>query len=540
VKSTCPESLFELALQSDGYAPASVAVVLRSADALGVDLPASALDAAARGLQLSHQQIPILELPSGYAEALASLARRRAPLEAVFKDASKVLCSFAPKSSEHRRLQRWLRQFMFSAVDSNTVWDCGLSVAFEAELKPELQQFETRTLISLAFVIQDVRAHRVGLWRALVAEMLTRVSSQDGGLLPHIINVIRRSPFVEMTCSSQSLALAAGAAREALECSSDMEVARLLYGFLMVMTTTQFLNLVVLPHSDVLRERLQASAQPGSCSHPGILHGLANGGGRSLNCRLRWPRWWRCLVLRPWGRLLRRVLTAVQAGPSAVGGRSAYTGRLCQLGMSDVGREWIFTALASMGVALPPHEFVQRACRQVLRRRRRLDAASPSAQRAMGFAAWRLQAGKDVDATITSCPGQLTSSVARHVNVEEELDSLLSADVGFHRRHGDVERMVLLAVMREIRRYAVQMESYHSSDISGHVDIYVDRVTCLSCMGVIAQFQRMFPGVKVRIALPLPPWLPRSLPSRRLYGVVRQEPQGTSHIRMLESEVRRI
>lgn len=154
-----------------------------------------------------------------------------------------------------------------------------------------------------------------------------------------------------------------------------------------------------------MQERLQSFVQFGSGKHPGILHGLATGGGQNLSCRLHWPRWWRCLVLQTRRRLLRRVLKVVRVGPSAVSGRNPYQKSPCHLGLGNVGREWIFPELPSTGVALPPHEFVQRACCQVMRRRRRLDAVSPGLQRVIGFAAWKLHACKDVNATIITCPG---------------------------------------------------------------------------------------------------------------------------------------
>eukprot|EP00747_Dinoflagellata_sp_TGD_P087232 gnl/TRDRNA2_/TRDRNA2_163569_c1_seq1.p1 gnl/TRDRNA2_/TRDRNA2_163569_c1~~gnl/TRDRNA2_/TRDRNA2_163569_c1_seq1.p1 ORF type:complete len:132 (+),score=14.33 gnl/TRDRNA2_/TRDRNA2_163569_c1_seq1:96-491(+) len=115
---------------------------------------------------------------------------------------------------------------------------------------------------------------------------------------------------------------------------------------------------------------------------------------------------------------------------------------------------------------------------------------------------------------------------------------LLDADVGFldsgrkYDRRGDVERTVLVMIMRALRASDVSTELFgtiHGGNcLVGTVDMYVDRLTCLSCLGVIAQFQRAFPNVKVRVACAFPPWLPRRLAFTRYYGVVRAQPRKTA------------
>merc|ERR1712046_183361 len=94
------------------------------------------------------------------------------------------------------------------------------------------------------------------------------------------------------------------------------------------------------------------------------------------------------------------------------------------------------------------------------------------------------------------------------------------ADVAFigrtYKRHGDVERRVMLRVVRELHA-AGRDPRTAGRCIEGVVDVYVDRLTCLSCIGALAQFQRVLPAVRLRLASAYPPWLPRKLPYERYY-----------------------
>merc|ERR1712032_804294 len=94
-----------------------------------------------------------------------------------------------------------------------------------------------------------------------------------------------------------------------------------------------------------------------------------------------------------------------------------------------------------------------------------------------------------------------------------------------YKRHGDVERVVLLMILRDLHE---QTEFEDRANITGNVNILVDRVTCISCLGVLLQFRRLFPRVCVRAACALPPLLSRRLAFSRYHGVVRAIPLHTS------------
>ncbi|CAE8630803.1 unnamed protein product [Polarella glacialis] len=190
--------------------------------------------------------------------------------------------------------------------------------------------------------------------------------------------------------------------------------------------------------------------------------------------------------------------------------------------------------------ALATSCFLRKAVRAVLRQRKQTDAASPHAQRAFGFAAWQLQCSEQQGAEQGHMlpknrekhnPGQLVFTAARETHVEEASGQLLSADVGFlekrYRRHGDVERMALLFALRDLQVHPLLSEE-ERRDVRGYVDIYVDRVTCLSCLGVLVQFNTRFPNVRLRVACSGQPWLPRRPALQKVYGVVTSSFAGSS------------
>ncbi|CAK0846261.1 unnamed protein product [Prorocentrum cordatum] len=496
--------------------------------------PEALLGFAASALHAPLRLESLPQPPAGYAEALASLSRRGVRLEGLFQDVAAAL-ALCVSRGETALVERWLRQLLYTRVGTCAVWDAGIAQEFEAQLKDILQGVALPVVVSLAKILQDSRAHRVGLWRVVVDELRSRILGFgtlgapcfDRDLLPQALDVVRRSPFRAATWPQGLAFAAAQCAGHSLETAPSVELARLLHAFHRLLAPPQFVSLVVRPHTRVLQARLADANQLGDLL-PAVLHSLANGGGRSA-AEARWPTWWRGVVIRPWAAQLRRLTALLlDAGPVRGGGRAAYLRSLRGFRLSDVGEQWILPVSRGLGLRAPPGRFVRTALRSLLRRRRRVDAASPWAQRALGFAAWSLRSSVDGRA-LSRSDGQLTFSVAKEVGLEEHAADLLSADVGFldktYRRHGDVERAVLLSILRDLGEHAGAEGRRH---VTGNVDIFVDRVTCISCLGVLVQFRRLLPRVCVRVACALPPLLSRHLGYSRYFGVARASPRDTS------------
>merc|ERR1712224_404533 len=82
--------------------------------------------------------------------------------------------------------------------------------------------------------------------------------------------------------------------------------------------------------------------------------------------------------------------------------------------------------------------------------------------------------------------------------------TLQSVPIGFledrHDRGGDVEAVALRLVLSTL---SVSSQRVHCTSklqgITGSVQIFVDRVSCLSCLGLLKQFQARLPGVRLQL-----------------------------------------
>eukprot|EP00445_Apocalathium_hangoei_P082834 CAMPEP_0204184414 /NCGR_PEP_ID=MMETSP0361-20130328/54423_1 /ASSEMBLY_ACC=CAM_ASM_000343 /TAXON_ID=268821 /ORGANISM="Scrippsiella Hangoei, Strain SHTV-5" /LENGTH=697 /DNA_ID=CAMNT_0051144441 /DNA_START=170 /DNA_END=2260 /DNA_ORIENTATION=- len=530
---------------AEGPNPPAVAAALECADRLGCGLPPVMLKAAASALctGLSGGDKPksrkgLAGLVGGgrptprFGEAMARSAARGADLAEVNRVvASKLIENALRGESGRQALDEWLWQLRctWDGIQRAAI-DCGLEELLVERLQREWCNFDDALLVGFARLVQDTRSHRPGVWKSILGEMQRRLPTLSTEHFAHCVDLARKSTFRPSDPAFfQEFARHVG---PILSQASPEDLARLLHTFCLTLPEPLFMSSLVVPHAEAIRARMAQPETLGTHLH-GVLQALANGGGKGAG-EVR-PSWWRSLVLRPWAREMRTLTQLLRSGPSGLGGRAAYVGSMEAYIIGDVGRVWSQPLMAALQFAHrhPPPAFLRRALRCTLRQRRAMLASDMAAGRALGFVAWHLgqRTGQHIEeeGVLTENVGLPLASVARLMDEEEDSSLLLTARVGFlekaYRRHGDVERVALLAVLKGLRahetgRSLLRRGGEGMACITGVVDIYVDRITCLSCLGVLAQFKKAFPGVEVRVACAFPPWLPRKLPYERYYGVV--------------------
>ncbi|CAE6970309.1 inlI [Symbiodinium natans] len=372
-------------------------------------------------------------------------------------------------------VNRWLGDLLGTRMQQGqAVFDVALAGLLRDKLCAELPHAihspeDLPRLLRCMEVMQIKRAHRPTLWHAFLAAVSRSVAPEAKPLspqlwLPHLLELLRRSPFSKN--NTALLETAASMAGPIIKEAPGPALARMLQAFV-ALRQEVFTQAVVERHGELLEDRLREPETLGS-ARVAVLGALANGGGTGVQAS-----WWRDGILRPWAGELRRLVATLRRGPSRLG-RGMYESELIQLQLSDVGARWQPGVLEALGIAAPPRDFILRAARAVLRQRRKTDASSPWALRALGFLSFRLSS---TTAAATE-DGTLIFTAAREMQADGDVE-LLSVDVGFldrrYRRHGDVERVALLRTLAALPDRGRQ--------VTGVVDLYVDRAVCLSCLG---------------------------------------------------------
>ncbi|CAJ1337740.1 unnamed protein product [Effrenium voratum] len=508
-RALCAE-LLGLVLRDPAMSVGSLAVVFRAGDTMQLSISPDLLELAAARLLRALRASSFAASPRD-GEALAALCRRSADSDEHHAALAGQLVDRLfwwrrnASSEALTSLSRSFTQLLYTRVGDRAVWDLGFARHLHLRAARELsgiQLAEMPRLLESFKVVVTLRAMRPALWRSFLEAVQRSLAEWDdesvARLLPQLVELVRRCPFPGLT-DRQLLRDLMRMAGPAVDLAPPLELARLLHS-LQVMLSPAAYREVLLSFGPRLRRRLRDAppALLSACCEPG------DGGS--------WPAWWRQEVLRPWAAELRRLRRALVAGPWQK--RSLYERELRRLQLSDLGDAWQLPLLRSLGATASSAVFARRALRAVLRRRRALDASSPWALRALGFVAWDLGGVRE--------DGKLVSTATREMSAELDADKLLSVDLGFlerrYRRHGDLERIVLLELL----------ERSAGRQAAGTVDLFVDRPVCISCLGVIAQFRALLPMVQLRFAFLSPPFFSREPSQQRLQGVIREEPRGTS------------
>ncbi|CAK9046961.1 unnamed protein product [Durusdinium trenchii] len=491
-------------------------VPLKALETLEVTLPQSLQQVA-----VHHVQQSIKAAGPGFGQALAMLWQQGVVMEPLFRRIAAHLVPLifwwrhsVQMEKAEASLSSSMRSLMFTQiVENRAVWDVGLVQEVQKKIDQEfaqgLQAEELERMLRMMLFLANLRVVRPPMWRSFMSSLMNsmrhmpKLKVQLSGLpsLILLLDLTRRTPFPALVPKDllHEVAVCAG---PAISSATPEELAKLLAGFQRT-SPAIFEEVLLRHHHPLLRARL--------VEEPMILCALAEGGNSSHQR----PRWWRGEVLRPWARQLRRLVAVLRGGWSQA--RAPYEEQLRQWQVGDLGHFWQHLVLEAIGVAKASPAFARKGARAVLRHRRRTDASSAWAVRALGFVTWNLeQDGRKMEGS------KLVFTATRGMNAEAQAHQLLSVDLGFldrlYRRHGDVERVALLEML----------DLLGERSATGSVELFVDRPICLSCLGVLAQFHRQRPELEVRVASFGSAFFPRPPSKQRSSGVLRDEALHTS------------
>lgn len=437
-------------------------------------------------------------------DVLRRLGADTAPLREVVADA--FVADTPPGLT--KQLYHWMRQLVASGA-----WlELGLADAVEERLLQALPHLAGGDAVACAAALQKARCDRADFWAAFLVNARRRLHLLEPDCLAQLLHIEGRSTL------SHSHGLFDEAARVVagrFASFSDDGLAKMFRAFHRVAEPRLFARLVCCNEA-ALQAILDREVSPP------LLYSLINGleSVKDWGSDLARPSWWQRLVLQPWGRILGEVVDVVQAGPCGHGGIASYTAALQRPRLGDLGAASTCSTLATLRFGVPSASFLAQAVEAVFVARAAANAIGGAslrnqASRCCGFMAFRIgrscvdeRTGHTTDVVLAVLEGRsVWSGGAKTARLTRCPVVPLSVPIGFlderHPRDNDIELFALRLVLHHLRAAAPQgllEDAGACAALWGEVDIFVDRTTCLSCLGALAQFRALLPGVRVAVS----------------------------------------
>jgi len=398
------------------------------------------------------------------------------------------------------RHERWLRHLVKSGAWQNF----GVAVSFERKLIDLIPSMRDNELLSCAVTLQQARADRSASWANLVAECQRRLSRFSPEDIARFLHVQARSTWPQ----PHGLFTEAADVTEGRLAEFPVDaLAEFMRAFARLASPGLFQSLIR-RNTDALKTALAREN-----ASPPLLYSLANGMLTSQRAQVAQgmdavvPCWWSKLVNEPWSRVLSSIVDVLRRGPHGYGDSATYVQTLQRFCLSDVGKHFTLNILPELQVSAPSDTFLQKAAAAVRKARDEAHHLADGAvhraldSRGCGFVSFRfLRASPKGVSVLAFNPGRvLWSGPSRPAHRRSRrCHDLVTVPIGFienrHPRDGDIELRALQLALECLGAARVG-----DKELTGDIDIFVDRTPCLSCIGALVQFQALKPGVRVRV-----------------------------------------